>query len=224
MKIDKYLLAGISILLVVAFAIGATWYRREEAARTISNTPNGQPASAPVEVSGRLVRLHSPTIGPADAAVTVVEFLDPECEACGAMHPIVKQLLEEFDGRIRLVVRYMPLHQNSAYAASLLEGARDQGKYWELMDVFLTRQPQWASHDAPRPELLLSYVKEMGLNVDAVTAVAKSSGTERRIQMDLADGTAVGVTGTPTFFVNGQLLTRLGHEPLRTAILAALRK
>lgn len=214
MKINKFMMAGVAVALVAAFVIAANWYRNEE------TTDAEQTAS---QASDRLVRPHSPTLGPANAPVTLVEFLDPECEACGAMHPIVKQLMGEFDGRVRLVVRYLPFHPNSAYAASLLEGAREQGKYWELVDVFFARQPEWAGHDAPRPDLLAVYARNLGLDMTKLGATGTGAETERRIRQDAEDGQALGVTRTPTFFVNGKPLPQIGYQPLRAAIEAALR-
>ncbi len=213
MKIDKYVMGGVAAALVGAFLIGANWYRRQEANQA------GQTAVAGAD---RLVAPHSPTLGPANAPVTLVEFLDPECESCAAMHPIVKKVLQEFDGRVRLVVRYMPLHRNSAHAASLLEGARADNKYWELMEVFFARQPEWASHDAPRPDLLVGYAQAMGLDPQQLSAASTSTEIARRIRQDTDDGVALGVRRTPTFFVNGRPLAQIGYEPLRAAIAAAL--
>jgi protein-disulfide isomerase len=213
MKIDKYLLGGIVVALAAVFVIGANWYRQDEQA-ALETIATGS--------TDRLVRPYSPTLGPADAPVTLVEFLDPECEACGAMHPIVKRVMDEFDGQVRLVVRYMPLHANSVYAAGLLEGARSQEMYWELMDAFLSRQMEWASHDAPRPELLNAYAAQLGLDVERLAAAASGAEVERRIRQDTSDGQALGVNRTPTFFVNGRPLARIGYEPLRAAIVAEL--
>ncbi len=214
MKNDKYLLGAIVVGLVAAFALGANWYRQQETT---------QVQQAAVEGADRLIRPHSPTLGPATAPVTLVEFLDPECEACAAMHPIVKQLLREFEGRLRLVVRYMPLHANSVYAASLLEAARADDKYWDLMDVFFARQPEWASHDRPRPDLLAVYARDLGLDPRRLGAATTNPETERRIRQDADDGAALGVTRTPTFFVNGRPLAQIGYEPLRAAIATALQ-
>jgi protein-disulfide isomerase len=130
--------------------------------------------------------------------------------------------MREFDGKVRLVVRYMPLHGNSAYASGLLEGARAQGRYWDLLDVFYDRQPEWASHHAPRPDLLVGYVGALGLDVRAMEAAARDPETVRRIRQDHADGVAFRVGGTPTFFVNGHMQMHLGHAPLRQAVIQAL--
>jgi protein-disulfide isomerase len=214
MKINKFLLGGIAIVLVAAFVFAASWYRREEASEAQQTASAG---------SDRLVRPHSPTLGPLNAQVTLVEFLDPACEACSAMHPIVKRLMKDFDGRLRLVVRYMPLHRDSAYAASLLEAARPQGKYWELMDAFFMRQSEWASHDAPRPELLNGFAQALGLDMTRLGTDATTGETDRRVKQDMEDGTALGVRQTPTFFVNGRPLSQIGYIPLRIAIEGALQ-
>jgi protein-disulfide isomerase len=210
MKVSKPLLAGVAVVLVAAFVFGASWYRGRE--------------SAPVEESGaQLVRPYSITQGPAGAPVTIVEFFDPECESCRAMYPIVKQVMAEFDGRVRLVIRYMPLHQNSVHAATLLEAARAQNKYWEYLEIVMLRQPEWASHSAPRPDLLMTYAPMAGLDVEQLRLAATNPELTSRIQQDEADGIALGANRTPTFFINGRVLPRLGYAPLRSAVEAELR-
>lgn len=214
MKVSKPLLAAIAVVLVVSFVIGANWYRGRQTAEA-ENTARTN--------SALLVRPHSPTLGANGAQVTLVEFFDPECEACGAMYPIVKQLLAEFDGRVQLVIRYMPLHQNSAYAATLLEASRAQNRYWEFLDVVMARQPEWASHHAPRPDLLVSYAAQAGVDVDQLRIAATDPDIRARIQQDYNDGMTLGANRTPTFFVNGKPLPQIGYAPLRAAIQAELR-
>jgi protein-disulfide isomerase len=209
MTVSKSLLAGVVVVLVGAFVLGASWYRGREGATAGSDE--------------RLVRPHSITLGPANAPVTVVEFFDPECEACRAMYPIVKQVMTDLDGRVQLVIRYMPLHQNSAYAATLLEAARAQNKYWEYLDIVMLRQPEWASHAAPRPELLMAYAPMVGLNVEQLRLASTDPAIKERIEQDRTDGLALGANRTPTFFVNGTMLPQLGYGPLRAAIERELK-
>lgn len=214
MTINKYTLGLVAIVLVGLFVIASVWYRPSDVA----------PAPGPAGTNaGTLVRPHSAVLGPDQAAVTIVEFLDPECESCRVMYPMVKQLIKEFDGRVRLVVRYMPLHGNAVYASSLLEAARAQDKYWELLDVMMERQPEWASHAAPRPDLLVTYAKAVGIDVDRLQAAATDPQIRTRILQDQVDGQTLGVTGTPTFFINGRELTRLSYQDLRAAVQAQLR-
>ena len=218
MQINKLTLGGIAVALVALFAVGAAWYRQPET--PAATPPPGVPASAGDPM---LIRPHSPTMGPDRAPVTIVEFFDPECEACRAMYPIVKQVMAEFDGRVRLVIRYMPLHQNSVYAASMLEAARAQNKYWEFLEVVMARQPEWASHAAPRPELLITYAPQLGIDAAKLQAAAADPQILKRIVEDRNDGMALGANRTPTFFINGKQLLRLGHAELRAAVQEQLK-
>lgn len=213
MKISKQVLAGVVVVLIAAFVLGSTWYRGRQAATAERAVAGG---------GAELIRPYSVTQGPASAPVTMVEFFDPECESCRAMYPIVKQVMAEFDGQVRLVIRYMPLHRNSAYAASLLEAARAQNKYWEYLDIVMARQPEWASHTAPRPDLLMAYAPSAGLNMEQLRIATTDPEITSRIRQDEADGRALGVNGTPTFFINGKMLPQLGYAPLRAAIEAEL--
>jgi protein-disulfide isomerase len=184
----------------------------------------GSVAAVPAnsEQEQALVRPHSPTKGPESAPVTIVEFLDPECESCRAMHPIVKQVLGEYGDRVRLVIRYIPLHPSSLLAASSLEEVRELGKFDEGLELLFQSQPIWGSHDSPRPELIPRYLAALGIDPARLEreSVIKEHGW--KIELDRADAARLGVTGTPTFFVNGVMLPDLGYEPLKQAVDAAL--
>lgn len=170
----------------------------------------------------RLIYPDSPTKGPADAKVTLVEFLDPECESCRAAHPLVKQLLAEYEGRIRYVVRYVPGHANSALAVAALEEAGRQGRYWEMLDLLFARQPEWGERSTPQTAAFLAYGRQVGLDVDALTAALESPDL-RKVERDAADARALAIRGTPTFFINGVVLADLSETGLRSMIDAASR-
>jgi protein-disulfide isomerase len=170
------------------------------------------------------VRPHSHTLGPPDAKVTLVEFLDPECESCRAMYPMVKHLLGEYSGRVRLVIRYMPFHPNSLFAAAALEAAAEQGRYWDMLETLFANQPQWGSHHDPKPHLIPELARGIGLDMAAFGEAMTNPAARQKVEIDRADGQSLGVTGTPTFFVNGKRLERLGYEPLKALIDEALAK
>src|SRR5579871_5954217 len=86
-----------------------------------------------------LVRPHTPTLGPANAKVHLVEFLDPACEGCRAFYPVVKQLVAANPGKIRLWVRYVPIHRGADFVVKALEAARAQGKFWEALDLLFAK-------------------------------------------------------------------------------------
>ena len=187
------------------------------------NTGGDEAPAVPAEQQSRLIREDSPTQGPADAPVTLVEFLDPECESCRAAAPIVKQILQEYNGRVRLVVRYFPLHNNSVLAATATEAAGEQGKYWEMHDLLFTNQSQWGEKNTPQTALFIDYARTLGLNVEQFTAVLQSTKYAAKIERDGQDARALGAQGTPTFFVNGQQVQGISYASLKEAIDRALR-
>jgi protein-disulfide isomerase len=208
----------VAVALVGATVLGGVLYSRSKQAAA----PPPPPAAVVASNDSVYVRPHSHFIGPADAKVTIVEFLDPECETCRAVYPMVKQVMTEFQGKVRLVVRYMPFHQNSLFAASALEAAAEQKKYWELLEAMFAAQPMWADHHHPRPELIPEIAKQAGLDMDAFNQALSKPAHLVMVLLDEADGNSLGVTGTPTFFVNGKMLQELGYEPLRALVAQQL--
>ncbi len=177
----------------------------------------------PIEQS-LLIRPHSPVRGVSSAKVTVVAFLDHECESCIAMYPLVKKIYEEYKSDIKIVVRYMVFHQNSKYVANILEGTRAENKYWEALELLFEKQGLWANHQNPNPELIPEILKPLNLNMKKIIADAKAGRFDKQILEDMEDGKKVGVRGTPTFFVNGNQLTELGYDSLKKAIEFELKK
>lgn len=212
MNKDIAKLIGIAAVAGLIALVGARFYLNSE-----QEAENEQLEEAN-RVEQRFERPHSPSQGPADAAVTLVEFLDPECEACRAMYPVVKQVLKEHEGDVRLVVRYMPYHPNSMTAAGALEAAREQGKFWEMLEALFYFQPVWGSHDAPRPDLIPDYAEQLGLDMERFQATVAKGAHLELVKQDEEDGKALGIRGTPTFFVNGIPVQKLGYEPLKEMV------
>lgn len=217
MRRDVLVVGGIAFVAVVALAVGARLYRSAE-----DQERRAAAAVAPAADPALLVRPDSPSRGPRNAPVTLVEFLDPECEACRAMQPIVERVLAEHPDGLRLVVRYLPLHANSALAVAALEAAGEQDRFWDMLETLLAHQPEWGSHDAPRPELITEYARRIGLDMDAFMPSFQGIRHRARLDRDRDDAARLGVRGTPTFFVNGRRLERLGYEPLKAAVEEAL--
>lgn len=217
----------IGLVVVIAVVVVSYYYQK--------STPTAKP---PVSTSntnkptGELIRPDSPTLGPADAKVTLVEFYDPECESCAAFGPIVKKILKENEGKMRVVMRYMPLHLNSVAAANFLEAAGEEGKYWPAQDMLFQKQGEWGTkHGAPPAasapsidELFDKYAMELGLNLNKVNSAIKENRYGAKIDRDKKDGQGLGVRRTPTFFVNGRELVRFGEPELRALIDEEMRK
>jgi Na+/H+ antiporter NhaA len=138
--------------------------------------------------------------GPLEAPVTVVEYGDFECPYCGLAEPVVRELLRDF-GDVRYVWRHLPLsdvHPNARLAAEAAEAASDQGAFWEMHDLLLEHQ------DALRPDDLIGYAERLGLDVERFTGDLTERVGAGRVEEDVDGADLSGVSGTPTFFVNGR--------------------
>jgi Na+/H+ antiporter NhaA len=138
--------------------------------------------------------------GPLDAPVTVVEYGDFECPYCGQAEPVVRELLRDF-GEVRYVWRHLPLndvHPRAQIAAESAEAAAEQGAFWELHDLLLDHQ------DALRPKDLIGYAEQLGLDADRFSGYLREHLGSGRIAEDVDSADLSGVSGTPTFFINGR--------------------
>jgi protein-disulfide isomerase len=170
-----------------------------------------------------LMRPDSISRGPADASVYLVEFLDFECESCRAAYPTIERILEEYDGRIRYVVRYFSNHNNSVLAVAAAEAAGEQGKYWEMMEMLFANQPQWGESRVPQTDAFIAYATELGLDVEQFTASLQNPAYAEKAERDQQDTRTLGLRGTPTFFVNGQLVYGLDEGTIRRLIEEGLQ-
>lgn len=233
MRKEIKILGAMAIAVIVGALIGASYYRtsvQEERITPVSNT-SGQSGSQSSANAEALIRPDSPTLGAADAPVTIVEFLDPECESCAAFAPAVKRIMKDYEGKIRLVVRYMPLHPNSLTAATFTEAAGEQGKYWQAQEFLFQKQPEWGTkhgHGAEQqPDintLFKKYAADLGLDMNKMNAVFAENKYKAKVERDLQDGKTLSVNQTPTFFVNGRRLARLNEADLKALIQAELMR
>jgi protein-disulfide isomerase len=182
-----------------------------------------QTATSVVADTSLLIREDSVTRGPADASVTLVEFLDFECEACRAAYPVVEQILADYDGRVRYVVRYFSNHNNSVLAVAAAEAAGEQGKYWEMVQMLFATQPQWGEQSVPQTQALIALAGQVGLDVDQFTAALQNPAYAEKAARDQQDTQTLGLRGTPTFFVNGQLVYGLDEDEMRRLIEQGLQ-
>jgi Na+/H+ antiporter NhaA len=138
--------------------------------------------------------------GPIAAPVTVVEYGDFECPYCGQAEPVVRDLLRDF-GDVRYVWRHLPLndvHPRAQLAAEAAEAAADQGSFWEMHDLLFDHQ------DALRPDDLIAYAEQLGLDVERFTNDLREHAGATRVAEDVDSADLSGVSGTPTFFINGR--------------------
>lgn len=210
MKKNIIFLVGVVLVVTAIFVFMRSQYREQK-----QDTVNTQ-------ASKHLLRDNHPSIGDPSAKVTIVEFLDPECEACAAVDPTVKGLVKEFEGKVYYVVRYMPLHKNSMLAAAALEETKASGKYFQALSTLFYSQPEWASHQAPRPELIAVILKKLDIDIMNIKPSDLIEKHRAHIERDAADGKVLGVMGTPTLFMNGQIVDDMSYQGLKARIQGLL--
>ncbi len=153
--------------------------------------------------------------GDVNSPVTVVEFTDFQCSACGGMYPIVEEVLKSYGPRVHFVIRNYPLstvHPNAFNAAQAAEAAKAQGKFWEYIDLMFKNQ---STLDV---DSLKKYATQVGLDRKRFDAELDSGKYIPVVRSDINDGDEYGVSATPTFFINGVVLTDYSGEGLRAAI------
>lgn len=232
MRKEFKILGVIAVIVVIATLLGTNYYRSSVQNARLTAANNSNNSNKPKPDAGQLIRPDSPTLGPADAKVTLVEFYDPECETCAEFGPIVKKILKDYEGKIRYVARFMPLHPNSMTAATFISAAGEQGKYWQAQELLFQKQPEWAAKHGGTPDpaaptinqLFDKYAKEIGLDTNKAAAAINEKRFDAKIAQDKKDGQSLGVRQTPTFLVNGRELVNFGEPGLRQLIDEELKR
>ena len=205
----NFVLIGSIVLVAVMFALGLFAFQGKKAEESMALASKN---------AAQLVQFHSPTLGAADAKVTLVEFFDPSCEACRAFYPLVKSILEENKGKVKLVLRYAAFHKDSDIVVKMLEASKAQNLYWQSLEAVLLSQPEWADHGAPQVDKIWPYLKAVGVDVDKAKADMKSPALDSLLKQDMADVATFKVQKTPTFYVNGKPLINFGEDALRALV------
>ena len=152
----------------------------------------------------------SPSRGPADAPVTIVEFSDFQCPFCGRANSTVENVWKSYNGKVRWVFKHYPLdfHPDAPLAHRAALAAGEQGKFWEMHDAIFLNQRAIKRDD------LIRTAGTLGLEMTRFLADLDSANYQKVMQRDMAEGTQVGIDGTPTFFINGHRL--VGAQPIET--------
>lgn len=205
---NKILVVLIGLLLVVVFFLGAAWTQIKNLEQGRTQT-NNQASLTPTSVQKVNVPISpdDPIKGNLEAKVTIVEFSDFQCPFCGRVEPTLKQIFQTYGDQVRLVYKHYPLpsHQYAQGAAQASLCAKEQGKFWEYHDLLFENQEKLTVSD------LKKYAQELGLKQDQFNSCLDSKKYQSQIGADLRAGQAAGVSGTPAFFINGQLVS--GAQP-----------
>ncbi|MDR1615382.1 MAG: DsbA family protein [Campylobacteraceae bacterium] len=208
----KFISAALLILTLLMGA-AAYWYKSKTDEKTA------------LAVQTLLVRDYSHWNGAEDAKVVLVEFFDPACETCAQFYPLVKNLIRVYEGRLKVVSRYAPLHKNSDAVVSLLEALREQDKFEEALEILFKNQSIWVKNHTSQFELAASLLNASGsVDINRAFGVIESEEVLKHVQQDIADGKALGVTMTPEFFVNGRRLEQFGYNELVKLIEEEMKK
>ncbi|EGX56718.1 protein-disulfide isomerase-like protein [Streptomyces zinciresistens K42] len=202
-KLTKNLIVAAVLLAGFAAAIGSY-------VLLAPDTPSSTALDVKPAAEAKPVRDSSHRLSdPANSELTFVEFLDFECEACGAYYPLVEQLRKEYGDRVTFVARYFPMpgHRNGELAARTAEAAARQGKFEAMYNKLFTTQKAWGEAQESKQQLFRGYAKQIGLDLAKFDADLKDPAVAKRVQADQRDGLGLGVQGTPTFFIGGKKIT-----------------
>ena len=189
-KYKQFIFPGVGILLILILGYFS-----------FLSSSKKEVASYNIEISGE-----EHTKGNPNAKVTLVEYSDFECPACGAYSLLVKELLNDFPNDLRVIYRHFPLtsiHKNAEPAAYAAEAAGQQGKFWEMHDKLFPSQEEWSNLLDPKDKFL-EYAASLGLDKDQFLADYQSPEIEAKIKNDSASALDFGLNSTPTFFVNNR--------------------
>ncbi len=190
MTLQKKILVGFGLVILVGISV---WAYRD------AHRPSASSSSMTKE-AGDWVK------GPENAPVTLLEYTDFQCPACGSYYPLVTRLSNEYSEKMALVIRHYPLiqiHKNALAGARAAEAAGRQGKFWEMYDTLFSKQSEW-SGEADPTEKFLSYAEALSLNKDTFAADLRDGSLDEHINKGLSEGNDAGVQGTPSFFLNGK--------------------
>ena len=184
----------------------------------LGNAPQ-TPTNEPVDLQ-LLTKNAIHQTGPSDAKVIVTEFADFQCPACANTAPVLKQLQNEYQGRVNFIYRHFPLPQHKYARISIVasEAAAAQGKFWEMSEILYAKQTEWSQKEDPK-NTFISYAQTLGLNVQQFEQALNQNAYNQIIQTDLNDAKSLGINSTPTIYINNQKLTLPpNYQNLKTMI------
>jgi protein-disulfide isomerase len=209
--------------VLLAVAGGGAWLWRSSKQESATTTAPAQKAPP-----STLIGANPPhAMGSARAPVTIEEFGDFECPPCAALHPLIKKIEADYgEEKVRIVFRQFPLpqiHKHAIAAAYAAEAAGFQGRFWEMYDKLYVDQATWSKAPDPRT-FFVDYARDIGLDVGRFVRDMSSPDAAARVRFDAARGGSLGVTGTPTIFVNGRMLPATAtDQDLRAMIDAGIK-
>lgn len=216
----------ILILLCLTLGLGLFFYNSSKD-QSLASSEISDIATKPLTTSTHINPGADPPRekGEKNAPVTMEEFGDYQCPTCGIVHAEIKKIEPSYGKQLRFIFRNFPLtqlHQNALAAAEAAEAAGLQGKFWEMHDRLYETQSTWAKSENAL-DMFIGFAQEFGLDVDRFAREMESVQVKSRIQLDRERGESLGVSSTPTIYLNGRALQSMAESDLRTAIDKALK-
>ena len=151
--------------------------------------------------SSKLIKEDSLKISSGSAKLTIVEFGDYQCPACGLAHPGIKKAMADYPGQVDFVFRHFPLaqHKNAELASQAVEASNLQGKAWLMHDKLYESQPEWEA-EVNTLDIFKKYAGEFGMDVEKFANDIAGDQVKQKVRNDLSDGLVLGVNSTPTFY------------------------
>ncbi|WP_051441511.1 DsbA family protein [Arthrobacter sp. H14] len=208
---------ALAVAIIAAFAVVGFAY--------VSNTSSNEQHA--LAANAQVVRDGSHRLSTAeDEKAVLVEFLDFECEACAAAYPLVEELKADYGDKLTFVSRYFPMpgHPNSMNAALAVEAAAQQGEFEAMYHRMFETQKDWSHSQESQAKTFRGYARDLGLDMKAYDQAIDDPATAARVTLDKSDGVGLGVTGTPTFFLDGKKIQPSTEKEFRTLIEEAIRQ
>jgi protein-disulfide isomerase len=206
---QKNIFIAAAALLILVFAGGAFLYQKQHAEAAAQLAQQNMAA---------LVRADAPSFGKPDAPVHIVEFFDPACGTCREFYPMVKALMAQHPGQIRLSLRYAPFHPGSDTVVKVLEASRKQGRFEATLEALFARQDVWVQNHTANAQLTGPLLAPLGMDLAQLQNDANAPEVATIIARDLADAKTLNVTMTPEYFVNGKPLPQFGFAELKQLV------
>ncbi|MCA9355264.1 thioredoxin domain-containing protein [Candidatus Kaiserbacteria bacterium] len=187
----------ICLITIILFG-GAFWYSK------VVDNKNNEGVEIVQNIKGNV-----------EARVRLVEYSDFQCPSCASFQPIMDQIFEEFSNDVNLEYKHFPLyiHQYARQASVAAEAAGQQGKFFEFHDMLFERQVEWSSARTP-DTLFVQYASELELDIPKFKRHMKSSVLRDKVNTEFEEGRQAGVTGTPTLFLNGEIMKYDSYQSL----------
>jgi len=201
---------------VVCFLVGGFLFLN--AATSVSNQPN-------TSVTIPFITKDDMTTGNIGSKLHLVEYSDFQCPSCLRVYPMLKQLQKDFSTQISVTYRYFPLttvHKNALLSSSAAYAANKQGRFWEMHDMLFDNQDKWAELDNPK-DIFAGYAGSLGLDVDQFKKDLTDPKTAQFLKDQETNDTTIGLTGTPSIFLNGKQITFGTYDELKTLIKSQLQ-